>query len=434
MKYQLLMICSLLGLGSPWNQPSTCYMRQTICSTNYKEAIEQLTDNIDGHSQQIQMLEAQLVNSNGQSEMKITELQVQLNTSIQILQADKDSFNESLQLVQAQLDNSNEQFGGQIMELQTQLNSSNQLLQRLQDQLSATTGVLQQSLSEQENRLENIQLIVEEVRLGTINNPASSCSDISQGRPSGEYWITTNTTSSPVLIYCDMNRTSCSCNTAGGWMRVANLDMTDPNQNCPEGFRLMNRTESPLRTCGRHAPGCLSTTYPAYGVKYSTVCGRINGYQSSTMDAFHPYFSNRALSIDDVYVDGVSLTHGQSPRQHIWTFANALDETRSTYYVCPCTRPDLTYTGVVPPFIGQDYFCETGSRQAFSYNTFYTDDPVWDGQGCGGTSTCCEFNNPPWFCKQLPQPTTDDIELRLCSDQSIGDEDTPIEIAEIYVS
>ena len=119
------------------------------------------------------MLEAQLINSNRQSEMKITELQVQLNTSIQILQADKDSFNKSLQLVQSQLDNSNEQFGGQ----QTQLNSSNQLLLRLQDQLSATTGILQQSLSEQENRLENIQLIVEEleqVRLGGVNNPASS--------------------------------------------------------------------------------------------------------------------------------------------------------------------------------------------------------------------------------------------------------------------
>ncbi len=34
----------------------------------------------------------------------------------------------------------------------------------------------------------------------------------------------------------------------------------------------------------------------------------------------------------------------------------------------PCTRPDFPYTGVVPPFIGQDYFCETVSRQGFSFN------------------------------------------------------------------
>ena len=24
-----------------------------------------------------------------------------------------------------------------------------------------------------------------------------------------------------------------------------------------------------------------------------------------------------------------------------------------------------------------------------------------------------EFNNPPWFCKQLPEPTTEDIEIRI---------------------
>ncbi len=62
--------------------------------------------------------------------MKIMELQVQLNTAIQILQADKYSFKETLQLVRSQ---PNEQFRGQIIELHTQLNSSNQLIQ---DQLS----------------------------------------------------------------------------------------------------------------------------------------------------------------------------------------------------------------------------------------------------------------------------------------------------------
>ncbi len=129
-------------------------------------------------------------------------------------------------------------------------------------------------------------------------------------------------------------------------MRVANLDMTDPNQNCSEGLRLVTRTEPPLRTCGRiEGPaGCTSTTYSTYGVEYSNVCGRIFSYQSSTPNAFRAYLLNKALSIDDGYVDGVSLTHGQLPRQHIWTFANALDETRSDADACPCSRPDLPYT------------------------------------------------------------------------------------------
>ena len=276
---------------------------------------------------------------------------------------------------------------------------------------------------------------------GTIENPASSCSDIAQDSPSGEYWIQNNNTeaNSPIQVYCDMTRTCC--NTTGGWTRVANLDMTDPNQQCPDGFRLVTRTTAPLRTCGRPGPaGCVSTTFPVHGIKYSQVCGRVIGYQDGSPDAFDPYYINRAATIDDYYIDGISLTHGQSPRHHIWTFAGAVDETRSTEdpslsntaTVCSCTIPERPYRGVVPPFVGQDYFCETGSRDTFQY-IFYPDDPLWNGQGCGGTSTCCSFNNPPWFCKQLPQPTTDDIELRLCGDEDTNNEDTPLEMAEIYI-
>ena len=216
-------------------------------------------------------------------------------------------------------------------------------------------------------------------------------------------------------------------------MRVANLDMNDSSQQCPDGFRLVNRTTAPLRTCGRPGPaGCVSTTFHVHGIEYLQVYGRVIGYQDKTPDAFSPYYDNISVTIDDSYVNGISLTHGQSPRRHIWTFAAAVDEERSDQLVCPCTRPDLPYTGAVPPFIGQDYFCETGSRDMFQH-IFYADDPLWDGQGCGANSTCCSFNNPPWFCKQLPQPTTDDIELRVCSDQVISNEDTPLEMVEIYI-
>ena len=264
-------------------------------------------------------------------------------------------------------------------------------------------------------------------------NPLRSCKNVPQGSPSGDYWILADGTISPVHVYCDTNRTSCSCNTTGGWMRVANLDMTDPNQNCPAGFQLVNRTSAPLHTCGRPGPvGCVSTTFQTYGVEYSHVCGRVIGYQDGTPDAFNQNGPiSRGTTVDSIYVDGVSLTHGQSPRQHIWTYIAAADES-GTHGDCPCTRPDLPYTREIPSFIGQNYFCDTGSRDVHQL-IFYPDDPLWDGQGCGGTNTCCEFNNPPWFCRQLPQPTTDDIELRICSDQTTGDEDTPIEQVDIYV-
>ena len=57
----------------------------------------------------------------------------------------------------------------------------------------------------------------------------------------------------------------------------------------------------------------------------------------------------------------------------------------------------------------------------------------WDGEGCGQFNTCCSWNTPPWFMKQLPSPTSDDIEMRLCSDQNRVNEDITVESLEIYI-
>ena len=263
--------------------------------------------------------------------------------------------------------------------------------------------------------------------LGSFLNPASSCKLISQGSPSGHYWIQHSGTGYAVHIHCDMTR---RCNTVGGWMSVLHFDMaSSTNTQCPSTMRLIT---SPKRTCGTLGSGCVTFTYDLRGVKYSRVCGMIKAYQYGSLDAFSPYHSNRHLTIDSAYVDGVSITHGKWPRKHIWTFAAARDETISHAGVCPCMKTNTRYTGVVPPFIGQDYFCDTGSTY-FWRHQFYYADPLWDGSGCGSTSSCCSFNNPPWFCKQLPQPTSDDIEIRICTDQSSADEYIAIEKAELYV-
>ena len=109
----------------------------------------------------------------------------------------------------------------------------------------------------------------------------------------------------------------------------------------------------------------------------------------------------------------------------------------SEYYsntdVCPCTRTDQPYTGVVPPFIGEDYFCDTAvsAAEIWAELVLYPDDPLWDGQWCGQNSTCCSFNNPPWFCKQLPDSTTDDIELRMCG--MLHDGHTLFNHVELYI-
>ena len=56
-----------------------------------------------------------------------------------------------------------------------------------------------------------------------------SCKNIPAESPSGYYHLRNSITGDSVLQYCDMNRTSCCTGREGGWMRVANIDMTDPN-------------------------------------------------------------------------------------------------------------------------------------------------------------------------------------------------------------
>ena len=176
--------------------------------------------------------------------------------------------------------------------------------------------------------------------------------------------------------------------------------------------------------------------FPTQGIQYSQVCGRIVGHQVGQPGAFFVYHSERRPTINDRYVDGVSLTYG-SPRQHIWTFANALDEYPHLYnQKCPCTNVTEQRTIPIPSYVGNDYFCETGvpPGQPWNNNIFYANDSLWDGGGCRPTSTCCIFNNPPWFCKQLPQSTNAYLEVRLCSNNPALYENTPIELIEIYVN
>jgi hypothetical protein len=215
-------------------------------------------------------------------------------------------------------------------------------------------------------------------------------------------------------------------------MKVININMSNSSSSCPSGHKTLT---SPKRLCAMNinGAGCSSAYLDVQGVEYSRVCGKIIGYQQKTTDAFYTYYNNRALTIDQTYVDGISLTHGKNPRNHIWTFAAALHEILlHPYSSCPCTNIHNHQTQPIPPYVGIDYFCDTGSSQGFEYR-FYPEDPLWDGQGCGRLNTCCSFNNPPWFMKQLPASTHDNIEVRLCADQARSDEDIVFQSLELYV-
>jgi len=162
-----------------------------------------------------------------------------------------------------------------------------------------------------------------------------------------------------------------------GWRRIAYLNMSDPSQQCPSAWR---EIPTPHRVYGRRSSGsgCEGLNYITGSGQYNQVCGRIIGYQIGHPDAFRGSF----WSIDDKYAEAVCVTHG-FPRQHIYTF-------------------------------------------------WPNGDPLWDGQGCGPTSSCCSFNSPPWFNVRLPNSTTDYIEVRICG-SGTNLEDVPIQLMELYV-
>ena len=273
----------------------------------------------------------------------------------------------------------------------------------------------------------------------TQSSPAVSCSSLPTNCPSGYYWIRSSN-GSAVQVYCDMDRV-CGCNGSGGWTRVAFLNMTDPDQQCPgewmlqREWRLLNGSRVPRRLCGvdyNIIRRCFSATYSTYGIHYSRVCGRVRGYQYTGPTAFHTLNS----SIDSYYLSGVSLTHGPpGARQHIWSFAAGWGEGYPHSLGCPCANR-LSALARVPSFVGNDFFCESGNPVVYSASGFYPNDPLWDGEGCA-SPPCCELSYPPgvtapWFCKQLPQTTTDDIEARICCGY-IFESDIPVELVELYI-
>ena len=51
----------------------------------------------------------------------------------------------------------------------------------------------------------------------------------------------------------------------------------------------------------------------------------------------------------------------------------------------------------------------------------------------GNEGPCCTNPKMPWFIKALNETTPEDIELKVCGSESPNNEDTPVDIIELYV-
>ena len=220
----------------------------------------------------------------------------------------------------------------------------------------------------------------------------------------------------------------------GEWKRVAFLNMNISSQHCPSAWREVHVNGT--RGCGRPSTQIASCSAVLFsprslGLQYRNVCGRVIGYEYGSADGFLNRWNNRTL--DSAYVYGVSITHG-TPRNHIWTYAAGLTEGRyfDKSVNCPCAHPTHPMNSAIPSFVGDNYYCESGNPGTWWQNDFlYNTDPLWDGEQCEG-ECCSNGKSPPWFSVELPNPTTDDIEVRICSLERTY-QDAIVQLLEIYI-
>ena len=115
--------------------------------------------------------------------------------------------------------------------------------------------------------------------------------------------------------------------------------------------------------------------------------------QFDAPNAFRPFELNEQLTIDGTYVRGVVLSrmNALGNCNRAWTFAAALNAVPGSdgIHAWPYTHNKPAMPWRVHNFIGEDYFCETGTVDKFQYGCFYVDDFLWDRNECGPISTCC---------------------------------------------
>ena len=274
------------------------------------------------------------------------------------------------------------------------------------------------------------------VRAGHEFTSCAQALKISPSASSGYYFI--KSAEGAAYRYCDMTRT-CGGIT-GGWMRVYNQDYTDATNPCPddfEAFELNERRYCRITTATSKRIATLAEVSKDV-VAYSKVCGRIDGNQFgyNFNFAFQLNTVGNVKDIDSRYVIGVSITHGRDPRTHIWTFAAAdNDGEEEPLSKCACTNPVVSnFVPSPPPYVGNDYFCDTAGKDGDSLRLVYSANPLWDGEGCGPQNSCCSFNNPPWFYRELPQTTFDSIDVRVFRGSTLGyNDDILIRGGEIYI-
>ena len=332
----------------------------------------------------------------------------------------------SIGLKVAQFVNPNEVLSEELTITSEEIAIQNGKIAALQDMIRQVSGNI--SIEEE------LRIAKEEITIQTDRKISALENDINQAFAE----VTENTQLIQELgLFISDNNLKKLCNISSfNWRRVAYINMTDPEAECPSGLNETSNSTTGQRACGRgvdgegralaHPRGCSSVTFPV-NTTYSHVCGYARGYQYYTMDAF---WTSPIRTINDAYIDGLSITHG-NPRKHLWTLAVGNPELFSTIELkCPRDGDPFDFTRV-SDFVNNDFYCESGFIGPDWEERIAWEDPLWDGQQCV-SSTAQSCSRYGWFHRDITA-SQEDIEVRWCADQSRSDEDFYTDLLEIWV-
>ena len=307
-----------------------------------------------------------------------------------------------------------------IVKVKNQLNSSYSyyaiLSSRFEELTTNTNSEFREEISYKSNSTNTIQQLVNDIQTFHIFDSCASITTTSLPFSSGIYWIRSSDNSA-VQVYCSTSITLSCHGVTGGWRRVAYLNTSDSGPiQCPSGLQI--RIEPPSCRRNNSSAGCSSIFYSSHYIPYSCIYGRVNARQTGTLDGFMNEYGNvksNTPTLEENYVDGISITHGLSPRKHIWTFSSSFYRSESVdCSACNFSKPD---------FIGNDLSCDVNRICTPGQLCF---NQLWNG----GPQQC--FSNATFY-RELPQSTTDDTELRVCRDEDRNNEDLLVTFVELYV-
>jgi hypothetical protein len=243
--------------------------------------------------------------------------------------------------------------------------------------------------------------------IGTDDNPASSCRAVKECNPLAKSKLyVIGTPGRTQRLFCDMKTVRCGIR--GGWTRIADVDMSF-NGYCPYGLETFTHGGKRLCRRGTTSPGCSSTFFNTRKIPFSKVCGRVAAYGCKTLDSFRYYKISQ--TIDDAYMDGISITHGPTNnRKHVYTFA--ADYSR--------------FSSSPVPFVGNNWITDL----IYPHECFST--KLFDGQSCRFKHSC-SVSGQPFFCLTVATEVKEQIELRLCRDSDRGNEDVALGEVELFI-